>query len=99
MKITDKFKMTFDFAPFVIQFDTVNDSKIGNVDTHVLNFISKEVSAIIYKSIHLAGRIGFNLQLIFDILHLKFINAHDTQIELKDGYFKLCSNPWFDFKQ
>lgn len=68
MQITDKFKLTFEVAPFAVQFDHVKDSKVGKVGTKFLNFISKQFSAVVYKSLNMAGKVGIPLQLIFDIL-------------------------------
>ena len=86
MQITDKFKLAFEVAPFSVQFDHVKDSKVGHVGTKFIDFISKEFSAVIYKSLNLAGKVGIPLQPIFDLPGLKFIDARDTRISTKDGY-------------
>lgn len=98
MEITKDFKLTFDVAPVDIKFEDVVDSNVGEVKVGMLNYISEAMSKIINQTIDVVGKHGFPLQWIFDLLHLKFIDAHDTMIETKhDGYFKMCTNPWFNF--
>jgi len=97
MNITSDFRLTFDVDDFAIAFSNVTHSNVGNITVGVLNLITKTMSTAVVSMLDKLGAKGIPLQSILDYLHLKWLDLRDTKIETLDGYFKLCSNPYFNF--
>ena len=80
LNITEDFKLVFEVDDFAITFDNVTDSNVGNITVGVLNTISKGLSKTMVSFIDALGKKGLPLQPIFNLLHLKWLDAHDTRI-------------------
>jgi len=62
----------------------------------MLNIVSEGISMGMEKFIDALGRKGLPLEPIFHLL-APWLDARDTKISTHEGYFKLCSNPHYNF--